>query len=120
MLELYAIRRQMNVLKDLKVMNVYRMSKCDAGSPSQAWVLDGEFIKNKKSRTCLTSLYDGSVKPVACSKILDVDKRSITKIIIEGTEVKNAENGCLYFGFQRLVFISCYLKPARTPQMVFE
>jgi hypothetical protein len=77
MLELYAICRQMNVLKDLKVMN------------TAAWVLDGEFIKNKKSRTCLTSLHDGSVKPFACSKTQDIDKRSITKIIIEGTEVKN-------------------------------
>jgi hypothetical protein len=98
----------------------YRMSKCDAGSPSQAWVLDGEFIKNKKSRTCLTSLRDGSLKLFACSKTQDVYKRSITNIIIEGTDIKNAYNGCLHFGGQRLVFISFYLKPARTPKMVFE
>jgi hypothetical protein len=103
----------------------YRMSKCDAGAPSQAWVLEGKFIKNQKSGTCLTPLHNGYMKPFACSKTFHrFEERELIKIIIEGTEVKTANNWCLIngAGSQRniLTFASCGIQSKLVPRIVFE
>jgi hypothetical protein len=101
--------------------HTYRMSKCAAGAPSQAWVLEGQFIKNKKSGTCLTSLPYGGVKPFACSKTLhDEEKLDMIKIEIEGTEVRTVTGWCLHNDGQKLEFMSCRFKPKSFPRIAFE
>jgi hypothetical protein len=101
--------------------HTYCMSKCAAGAPSQAWVLQGQFIKNKKSGTCLTSLPYGGVKPFACSKTLhDEEKLDMIKIEIEGTEVRTVTGWCLHNDGQKLEFMSCRFKPKSFPRIVFE
>jgi hypothetical protein len=104
----------------------YGMSKCDAGAPSQDWVLEGKFIKNQKSGTCLKSVVGtGQVIPFACSKTLHrFEKQEMIQIIIEGTEVKTANNWCMIngAGSQRdiLTFASCGIHSKRVPRIVFE
>jgi hypothetical protein len=92
-----------------------RKGICD-NSTSQNWIVDGDHIKNEKLQTQCLAIDRESVRDV---KLINCEftpshnqKRNenatnVRKWRIEGNEVKNYRNECLYFFVAKAVFHSC-------------
>jgi hypothetical protein len=95
-----------------------KIEKCD-NSTSQNWIVDGDHIKNEKlQEQCLAidresqsvgdaKLSNCEFRPSIDNKNLNENATNVRKMRIEGIEVKNYRNECLYFGFRRVAFYSC-------------
>jgi hypothetical protein len=93
--------------------NGVRIAKCDPNSASQNWIVDGDRIKNEKLQQCISTDQINNGKLVPCefkpssSPKTDKDKTNMMKVRIEGNELKNFVNKCLYFGLKYGFFYSC-------------
>jgi hypothetical protein len=92
-----------------------RKAVCD-NSTSQNWIVDGDHIKNEKLQTHCLAIDRESVRDVKlinCEFTPSYDKKmnenatNVRKWRIEGSEVKNYRNECLYFFIAKVVFHSC-------------
>jgi hypothetical protein len=88
-----------------------RIARCEDNSTSQNWIVDGDHIKNQVQQQCLA---DRLVpKLLVCEFTPTNDKNfnkeviNSMKIRIEGNEVKNYRNNCMYFESSKPSFKRC-------------
>jgi hypothetical protein len=96
--------------------NKVDIAKCVPNAPSQDWIVDGDHIKNKKVGKCIA---DSKIRDrilLKCEVSVGNEnprrKDSETKIRqmrIQGTELRNVMNECLYLGVDAY-FSSCESK----------
>jgi hypothetical protein len=92
----------------------YEFLECVNGSAAQEFLLEGERVKNPKSRKCLPGTGVQITKLGACS-----GKKSVMKV--EGTTVKNSKGFCLFGTGDTLSFYPCdNFDNAKTKKVVFE
>jgi hypothetical protein len=100
-----------------------RLAKCVPNSPFQNWIVDGDRIKNEKLGRCLSTTMKIDKLLLRCEVEENSHKSNAIanrKMRIEGNEVKNYYNDCLYFGIVNMYWAKCERKYKENEKAIVE